>query len=260
MPLGLSCDNLVYSSPAKSVEFLTMRNFLKQNFLFVLGCLFGYSALELSFGDTFVRPYGSGDYAGGQKAVGAKVNAEFQEISDWLNGGNIDSTNLASGGIVNANIADATIAIGKLATSGLKVTSSSSAYSLTGIIPAQVTNLSTTLTTHGRPVSVYLEGAPATYLFSGSQTFGNYVAAAGNGTGIASNLFFVTDSATASFYNVMTNTAGGTILYPCSSFSYTDTSLSAGSHTFAVKVSQSAGNSSLGIFVFNCRLIVREVL
>jgi hypothetical protein len=238
-----------------------MRNFLKHNFLVMLLLLCGYAAWSLA--STITRPYSSADYAGGQKAVGAKVNAEFQNIVDWLNGGNIGSTNIATGGVATTNLADGSVTIDKIAGACCGypiVTTSSSAFTMAGLVPVQVSNLSTTITTHGRGVYVGLEPNPGTYLLSGSQTYGSYIAALGNGTGIGANLFFVNNGATTAFYNIMTNTAGQNILYPCSAFHYTENLPAAGTYTFAVKLSENAGNSALGAQVFNCRLVVREEL
>lgn len=240
-----------------------MRNFLKQNFLFVLGLFFGYAALEMSFGSTFVRPYGTPDYAGGQKAVGAKVNAEFQALSDFLNGGNIGSTNIATGGVATANLAANSVTVAKMLTENLLVTASSSAFSITtaGGAPVTVTNLSTTITTTGRSVYVGLEPAPATYLLSNIQTFGSYVMAITSTAAVNEDvLFFVKDGSTTAHFDIAgENSNTEKIQLPCSSFHYIDAASlgNAGTYTYAVKVSQRQDADA--VRVFNCRLVVREL-
>ena len=240
-----------------------MRNFLKQNFLVMLVLFFGYAAIALA--STYVRPYSSTDYLGGQKAVGAKVNAEFQAISDFLNGGNIGSTNIAALGVATSNINDAAVTFAKLAASNLKVTGTSSAFSITNSYSQAVTNLSTTITTVGaRPVTVKLEAAGGTYLLSGASKYDSYVAfqnasAHGSpGTDFAA-LWIVRDGSTVAHYASEIGKTGTSEVYKaCSAFSFTDQP-AAGSHTYSVYVT-SAGSLQDTALVYNCRLVVREEL
>jgi len=58
---------------------------------------------------TIVRPYGASDYAGGAKAVGSKVDSEFDTIVNWLNGGNIASGNIAAFGVLKTNLSIANL-------------------------------------------------------------------------------------------------------------------------------------------------------
>lgn len=250
-----------------------MRNFLKQNFLVMLVLFFGYAAIALA--STYVRPYSSTDYLGGQKAVGAKVNAEFQAISDFLNGGNIGSTNIAALGVATSNINDLAVTTGKindaavtfakLAASNLKVTGTSSAFSITNSYSQAVTNLSTTITTVGaRPVTVKLEAAGGTYLLSGASKYDSYVAfqnasAHGSpGTDFAA-LWIVRDGSTVAHYASEIGKTGVSGVYKaCSAFSFTDQP-AAGSHTYSVYVT-SAGSLQDTALVYNCRLVVREEL
>lgn len=235
-----------------------MRNFLKHNFLVIGMLLCGFAAFSLA--NTITRPYGSSDYAGGQKAVGAKVNAEFQSIVDWLNGGNIGSTNIATGGVATANLADGSVTIAKMAGAccGYPViTASSSAFSMTGTVPVTVSNLSTTITTNGRAVRVALEPAPGTYLLNNAQVYGSYVAVIGGANGTFSNIFFVNNGATTAVFNI--NTFSNNTAFQCSDFSYTENLLPAGTYTFALKAS-AYQNVAPQLQVFNCRLVVREEL
>lgn len=237
-----------------------MRNFLKHNFLVLLVLFCAYAAV--SWASTITRPYSAADYAGGQKAVGSKVNAEFQSIVDWLNGANISSGNIATQGIATSNYADSSVTLAKLGSSNLVVTSSSSAYQATGSVsPFTVTNLSTTITTNGRPVVVSLEPAPSTYISSGSTFFGSFVRQFANPSGTSDALFFVRDSSTTAYF-FLSNLSGAATIddmrNQCSNFRYTETSLAAGTYTFAVKIGLAATGNT--VFVYNCRLVVREVL
>lgn len=232
-------------------------------FLLILCSTFAYTAGQLVFGNTITRPYSSADYAGGQKAVGAKVNAEFQSIVDWLNGGNIGPTNIATQGVATSNLADGSVTLAKMAGACCgypTVTNSSSAFSSStnaGVTPVTVSNLSTTFTSHGRAIYVGLEPNLSTYLLNNNQTFGSYIAVVGGSNGVFSNLFFVRNTSTTAHFNITTfsNNTG----YTCSDFHYTEDALAAGTYTFSVKVSSYA-NLASSIAVFNCRLVVREEL
>ena len=211
---------------------------------------------------TLVRPYGSSDYAGGQRAVGSKVNSEFDTIVNWLNGANIDSTNIYAGGIATSNYAAGSVTLAKLAASTLTVTATSSDYQTTGsVTPATVTNLSTTFTSTGRPILVSLEANPATYLSGGVPFFGSFVRQYSNPSGTSDALFFVRDSTTTAYFFLSNITGAATITdkrSDCGSFHYTEYNLPAGTYSFAVKVGLAATTNT--VFVTNCRLVVREVL
>lgn len=234
-----------------------MRNFLKIAFLPVFLLMFGYAAGQLVFGDTITRPYGTPDYAGGAKAVGPKVNAEFQSIVDWLNGGNIDTDNIAAGGVATVNIADAAITVAKLGLSnGIFSTSSGAFSSGSGFpVPLAVTGLSTALAVQSSNhfVTVSLEPSPTQNLSSGSFTYTSYISAASTNAR-SQALFVVRDSSTVAHW-LLPQQAPGAGYTPCSGFRFTDTPGS-GSHTYTFYVS--ATTSAEAISVFNCRILVRE--
>lgn len=199
---------------------------------------------SLAFATSFTRPYGASDYAGGAKAVGAKVNAEFAYISSWLNGGNIATGNIAAFGVANTN----------LAMPNLGITTSSSSFSGQGPNLVSVTNLSTTITTVGRPVEIRLQNAYDLVTISSSQTTIDGVYSDDTtSTRPGSSVMFIRDSATVSRMAVPYK--GTNVYNPCSSYSYIDQP-SSGTYTYAVKVSNSGSNST---FVYNCRLVVREL-
>lgn len=242
-----------------------MRNFLKNNALAILVCLFAVATVGSA--TTITRPYGSSDYAGGTKAVGSKVNAEFANIVAWINGGNISSDNIATAGVATANLAsfvvtEAKIAAyavtpGKLSVRNLKITSSSSLFTLSNTVtPATITNLSTTIVASGlRPLSVRLENNPGTYVSSGvNREAGGVETVGANALTVGSNIFFVRDSTTTAHWPIAL-TAGSRV--PCN-FSYTETTPPAATYTFTVKASNGDA-SATGLAIFNCRLVVEEL-
>jgi len=245
-----------------------MREFLKRNFL-ILGVLFfGYAAYALA--STYVRPYGSSDYAGGQKAVGSKVNTEFESLTSWLNGGYIASGNIASLGVATSNVANGAITPAKIASSNLKVTSSSSAYAMSSVTPATITNLSTTYTSNGRPVYIGLEASPETYLSSLVATYGSGITTTADpAKGYSGAIFFVTGSSTTAHFPLWNLVSSGIAVgaptytgtpYQCADFHYTDSSMISGS-TYTISANVSAATTSTAVVsVTNCRLVVREEL
>lgn len=245
-----------------------MREFLKRNAL-ALGVLFcGYAVFSLAQAGTFTRTYGSSDYAGGQKAVGSKINTEFNDLANFLNGGNIGTANLEALGVTTAKVATGAITPAKIASSNLKVTSSSSAYAMSSVVPATITNLSTTYTSNGRPVYIGLEAAPATYLSSLVATYGSSVTTTADPVkAFAGAIYFVTDSSTTAHFPLWNLVSSGIavgapaytgIPYRCADFHYTDSSMTSGvTYTISAKVS-AATTSTAVVSVTNCRLVVRE--
>lgn len=234
-----------------------MRNFFKQNLLAIAVCMTVVATLGSA--TTITRPYTSSDYAGGQKAVGAKVNAEFQSIVNWLNGANIDSTNLAVSGVASTNIASGAVTPSKLSALNYKITDTSSLYSLTGtVVPAVVTNLSTTFTSNGRPARISLVPNTSQYMVLGTMTWGSGILPVLNNAGSIAG-FFVKDGSTTAHYVLDDGlTATDSAWKQCSSFSYVETSLTSGqTYTFAFKASITP--STQIVYVVNCRLVVEEL-
>lgn len=217
---------------------------------------------------TIARPFGSAAYPAGAKAIGPNVDADFNNIVSWLNGGNIATGNIASFGVVSGNIANGAVGSSQIATNGVSpqnlslpniaITGSSSTFQISSVTPGLITNLSTTFTASGvRPVRVWLEPAPATYLFNGSQVFGSYVEDSHLSNGSATDaFFFVRSNATTAHFQTSGGATSATI-YPrnCSDFSYTELP-AAGTYTYSAEASVS--NVSNTMLFFNCRLVVEE--
>jgi hypothetical protein len=217
-----------------------MRNFLKHNLIAILLSMSILSVIAAA--TTYNRPYSSTVYNAGTKAVGTYVNGEFQSIADWLNGGNISATNLAALAVTQS----------KLFTN-MVITNASSLFTSTGNTATQVTNLTASITTQGRPVHLYLQGTGTTYLISGTSTLASFLYSDDNNLN-ASYLTFNRDSSTLSQQKINYHDS---LLYadPCSSYSHTDF-VSAGTYTYTVKVFSNPGKTAT---VAGCRLVVREL-
>jgi len=199
---------------------------------------------SIAFATSFTRPYGASDYAGGAKAVGDKVNSEFAYISSWLNGGNIASGNVANLGILRENMEAV----------NLEITTSSSSFSGQGPILVDVTNLSTSITTSGRPVEVKMQSAYDAVVISGSSTTIDGVSSDDTSSSTpGSAVMFIRDSATITRMAVPSQ--AGNVYNPCSSYSYIDQP-AAGTYTYKASVSNAGTNTT---YVYNCRLMVREL-
>lgn len=217
-----------------------MRKFFKDNLLSVIFCTFAMAGL--SYASTYNRPYTSADYAGGAKAVGSKVNTEFQDLANWLNGGNIESGNIAVLGVRASNLF-----------SNFAISDSSSLFTSTGVTATQVTNFSKDITTGGRPVHLSIQNTSTVYAINGTDTLfaglysddninhQSYVGFYRNGSLIAQSR--------VNFGGIV-NRADA-----CSAFSYIDF-IVAGSYTYTVKVFNAAGFTTT---VVGCRFVVREL-
>lgn len=243
--------------------------FLKNNLIAIVISLFVLGGI--SFANTYVRPYSSTNYAGGAKAVGAVVNAEFQAITDWLNGGNISSGNIAGLGVATANIDNSAVTTAKIADGAItndkigngevgqenlaavnytKTASSGSYTSSDTSAGVVVTNLTTTVLTQGngstvRPIFVTMEtSANLGYVTKTGGTSGGYLA------------FYRSDIGTLSTMPVNIETADG-LVDQCSAFSYLDTNPSnvLPFPSYYVTVWSPDGT----VYVTNCILVVRQL-
>lgn len=223
-----------------------MKQFLKNNLIAVVLCTFIVSAI--SYATTYNRPYSSTVYNAGTKAVGTYVNAEFQAIADFLNNGNISSVNIQAQGVEQSDLFY-----------NMAITDASSLFIATGSTSVQVTNLSATITTQGRPVRLELIGTSTAYANSGTSTLASYLSsndAIFNASYLTFNRLNLSlgGSSTLSQQKINYNE---TLLYadPCSSYSHTDF-VAAGTYTYSVNVFSEPANS---VVVAGCRLVVREL-
>lgn len=220
-----------------------MRNFLKNNLLSLTVCVLTIASWTVA--GTITRIY---TFAGGDRAIATHVNAEFNNVLDFINNAGIGSNNIAGGGIATANIASYAVTKAKLDTATLTISANSGAFSGTNPHTLAVTNLSTTITTTGRPVRMSLVSG-GTFTVSSASTNVSYVMATNSTT---SNILFLKDNVTTVIFPLVGASAAG---LPCSAFQFVE-SPSAGSHTYSVAVKASGGGT---IFVYGCSILVEEL-
>lgn len=229
-----------WSAPLKSI--------IKKHALLILAIFFGYSAYALA--TTYTRPNGTAQYVGGAKAVGPAIDADFNDLTLWLNTGNISSVNILSG----------SIGASQLAAANLVVSSSSSIAVISSVSPVAVTNLSVTATVSGlRPVWIRLEPTPAPYMVGANQFYGSavrFIDLVGSSIG---SIFLIKDSATTAAVTLQAPliSSGSDLIGACSMLSYQETP-AAGVHTWAVMASVSDASNAI-VSVINCRLVVQEL-
>jgi hypothetical protein len=214
----------------------------------------------IAIGGTIVRPYGPSDYAGGAKAVGSKVNSEFATVASFINGKNIASDNITSLGVTNDNMAANSISTTNVIDGAITKAKQTSNYGLTessgawgsatnaSVDLAQIDNLSTTLTTTGKPVLVLLSAATTGAI--------GLIQATSSGGGNQNILWVIRDSATTGGGFLISE--GTNELKPCSTFSYLDTPV-AGTYTYSIKLSVVFASGTNQAFVKNCKLSVQEL-
>ncbi len=132
---------------------------------------------------------------------------------------------------------------------GVALSNSSSLFATTSNTPVNVTNLSVTLTTSGRPVFVMLQPDQTANL-AGIQLH----ISSGTGSGIV----YITNTTTSAVFNseFFAGTAIDTSIPP-GAFAFIDISAMAGSNTYQVSVE--VGGSSSTMKVYNCRLLAYEL-
>lgn len=217
-----------------------MLKFLKNNLISILIASGAVSAL--SYAATYNRPYNSTYYTGGTKAVGPVVNAEFQAITDWINGGNIASGNIAALGVYGYNLF-----------SNFLITDSSSLFTNTGATPQQITNFTGSITTSGRPVALSIQGTGTTYMITGSSTLAGLIYS----DDLASRQSYLAFYRDGSIISQQRINAGGKndAADKCSAFSHIDFPV-AGAYTYQVKIFSAPGFTAT---VAGCRLVIREL-
>ena len=145
-----------------------------------------------------------------------------------------------SGGITNSNLAPVNYAI----------SSSCGNFSVATNTPTNVTNLSATITTVGRPVRIALvadgSGSPAFVGVSGSSTTLQMVIAILEDGGTISNQVM----------EVQTSATGNILDWPASSICHEEYSPTVGSHTYTVQVYSTGANP---VHVAFCKLVAREL-
>lgn len=167
--------------------------------------------------------------------------------------GSVTTVKIVDANVTTAKIADANVTRAKLAAVGQQLSSSSGTFTSNVTTATDVTNLSVTITTTGRPVYLMLvdDGTVAgasVQLVRGTSTL--------NG-----NVFFVRGSTTVSNQQIGTSITGGTALihyWPAGSFHHIDV-VAAGTYTYKVQVGMNTAANSAGITVNTCKLLAHEL-
>jgi hypothetical protein len=145
-------------------------------------------------------------------------------------------------GITTAKIADANVTRAKLAAVGMQVGASSGTFTTTSTTRVDVTNLSVTLTTSGRPVVVALvaTGGVVPSSFSIQRKGGS-----GNAYG---ELYLMVDATTfgGQTFGVQSAAVGVQYAYPAGLF-HIDTAAVAGTYTYKVQAKCFGADMSLGV-------------
>lgn len=173
--------------------------------------------------------------------------------------GTVAAAGLASNAVATATIQDGAVTQAKRAALGQQISASSGSFSLNGFpsgtTPTDVTNLSVTITTTGRPVFVGMIPGSSSAA-SVAHTWASLLTSTAwriifdrSGTTIANHYFGVTTS----------TGSGGSIHiadYACSAFNIVDVP-SAGTYTYKVQMASTA--TSFTGYVTNCKLIAYEL-
>jgi len=167
--------------------------------------------------------------------------------------GSVTTAKIADGAVTTPKIADGAITAAKLAAPNYQLSSSSGSYSLTGTTSiTDVTNLSVSITTTGRPVFVGL-------ISDGSVNY-SYVQYSDTQISIAPELYFYRGATNISLQvftqRVGSSAVANTMSIPVSSVSYIDIP-AAGTYTYKFSIRASA--TSANFDMYRAKLIAYEL-
>jgi hypothetical protein len=161
----------------------------------------------------------------------------------------VDSSQLVSSSVTTTKIADANVTKAKLAALGQQVSSSCGSFSSTSGTKTDVTNLTVTITTTGRPVMLVMQSDGT----GGGNILYNTQGLAG---GFLGNLYFIRGSTTIATSTVSNSivSVSQAIRIPPASFNFIDV-VGAGTYTYKVQVDVASG----AIGVNNSVLVAYEM-
>lgn len=150
----------------------------------------------------------------------------------------VTSAKIASSSLIDSNFASASVTTAKLASVNLVVASTAISYTTTGTSEEAVTNASVTITTTGKRVWVGLQGTSADT---------GYVKVVSNTGAVNQQLRIYRDSTLILDQDLALRTGNPTALkYPPNMFWTIDTSVTAGTYTYTVKLlSSTAGDLAI---------------
>jgi hypothetical protein len=207
-------------------------------------------------------PISRTNFTASQVLTSTRLNTEFNSIytrinelpGDCITDETITSAKITNGTIVNADIsASAAIASSKIAAPNFSIsTTSTGTFGTTSLTYVDVTNLTVTITTTGKPVEIYLVPADAvaeSYVGVTTPT---------TGTVAAGSFKLVRGVTDIGIYAVSISGASASLANytPSGHIRFFDQP-SAGAHTYKIQAKAANGTSSVGIF--NCKVIAREL-
>jgi hypothetical protein len=192
-------------------------------------------------------------YEDSQILTESQLDAAFSSVETFLNTTKLDSANIQDGAIESANISAGSITTAKIASNavtrakleavGQQISASCGSFSTTSTTNVDVTNLSVTITTTGRPVMLKL--------IADGTTGHSYIQQATANT--RSVLEFIRDSTAIGNYYLGSD--GTIILVPSPSISMLDIP-AAGTYTYKLQAKVVGGGTSS---VFNTKLAAFEL-
>lgn len=201
-------------------------------------------------------------YKNGTILTEAQLDAMRISIEDYLNKNGLTNDNIADqgltmndgtfadNGVLAAQIKTSTITTNKLSTMGQQLSSSSGSYSATTSTATDITNLSISITTTGRPVALML-------VSDGTGSVANLDQAGGSNDTF--DILFLRDATTLVSFRV--NGGGGIsqggMAVPPGSFFFIDNKPSAATYTYKVQGNTNAAATALT--VNNVKLLVWEL-
>lgn len=196
----------------------------------------------------------------GEKLTSSRLNTELNTVYSRANElpGNcvtdetITSAKIVNGTLVNADISSsAAISPSKIAAPNYTMSSSNSgSFSLTNTSYTDVTNLTASITTNGKPVEIYLTG------IAGSDSA---ISCLSNTSLSQCRFKFLRGATDLGSYNLVASSNGSTgtqVWIPSSVIRYLDTP-SAGTYTYKLQAQGADANATLN--VFNAKLVVKEL-
>lgn len=162
--------------------------------------------------------------------------------------GTIVAADLGTTSVVTAKIADGNVTRAKLVSVGQQISGDSGTFTTTSTSLVDVTNLSVTITTTGRPVVLELNSEAGFVGQVGSFSSGGFTS--------AGKLHFLRGAVNLGSYGFKVGVADTEGQFPPGAFRYVDTP-TAGTYTY--KVQAAATTSSTTINVTRCHLVAYEL-
>lgn len=164
----------------------------------------------------------------------------------------VTTVKILDANVTTAKLADGAVTAAKKAALGQQISSSSGTFSTTSTSLVDVTNLTVTITTAGRPVWLGL-------ISDGSGNTAQLVANAASDTAVGGSFEFFRDSTSISRTTMnTTNAASSTLMQitlPCSSLWHIDVP-SSGTYTYKLQASATTGDT---LTVQRCKLVAYEL-